>query len=85
MINVEIDGTVQEVQPGELLVDVIERTGQSIPHVCYHPQLGPVQTCDTCMVEAKRPPDSSLRNAGCRWNENLHEISDSLGCAGGGV
>ena len=27
----------------------------SIPHVCYHPQLGPVQTCDTCMVEADGP------------------------------
>src|SRR5215831_15717425 len=22
-----------------------------IPQVCYHPQLGPIQTCDTCMVE----------------------------------
>lgn len=22
-----------------------------MPQVCYHPQLGPIQTCDTCMVE----------------------------------
>ena len=22
-----------------------------LPQVCYHPQLGPIQTCDTCMVE----------------------------------
>jgi formate dehydrogenase major subunit len=51
LINVEIDGVIQEAQAGELLVDLIERSGQTIPHVCYHPQLGPVQTCDTCMVE----------------------------------
>ena len=52
MAQVAIDGIVQEARPDELLIDLISRTGASIPHVCYHPQLGPVQTCDTCMVEA---------------------------------
>jgi formate dehydrogenase major subunit len=52
MVNVEIDGTVQKAQVGELLIELINRNGGSVPHVCYHPQLGPVQTCDTCMVEA---------------------------------
>src|SRR6202049_3042386 len=51
MVNVAIDGGVQEAQPDELLIDVINRKGGSVPHVCYHPQLGPVQTCDTCMIE----------------------------------
>src|SRR5438874_116316 len=51
VLKVAIDGVVQEAQPGELLIDLINRTGGSVPHVCYHPQLGPVQTCDTCMVE----------------------------------
>ncbi len=51
MVNVAIDGGIQEAQPDELLIDVIQRTGGAVPHVCYHPQLGPVQTCDTCMVE----------------------------------
>ena len=56
MAQVTIDGIVQEARPDELLIDLISRTGASIPHVCYHPQLGPVQTCDTCMVEADGPP-----------------------------
>ena len=51
MVKVAIDGVAQEGQPDELLIDLINRTGVSVPHVCYHPQLGPVQTCDTCMVE----------------------------------
>src|SRR5271156_2465222 len=50
-IRVTIDGTVTEAKTEERLVDLITRTGAEIPHVCYHPQLGPIQTCDTCMVE----------------------------------
>jgi len=46
-----IDGTVSEAHPNERLVDLLDRTGIAIPKVCYHPQLGPIQTCDTCMVE----------------------------------
>jgi hypothetical protein len=52
VVNVAIDGVVQTAQPDELLIDLINRIGGSVPHVCCHPQLGPVQTCDTCMVEA---------------------------------
>ncbi|MGH9757605.1 MAG: molybdopterin-dependent oxidoreductase, partial [Candidatus Acidiferrales bacterium] len=51
MIGVTIDGQTCEALPGERLIDVILRAGISLPHVCYHPQLGPVQTCDTCMIE----------------------------------
>jgi formate dehydrogenase major subunit len=51
VVNVAIDGVIQKAEPNELLVNVINRIGTSLPHVCYHPQLGPVQTCDTCMVE----------------------------------
>lgn len=51
MIRVTIDGQACDALPGERLVDVILRAGISLPHVCYHPQLGPVETCDACMVE----------------------------------
>src|SRR5438132_10733403 len=52
VVKVAIDGVIQESQPDELLIDLINRTGGAVPHVCYHPQLGPVQTCDTCMLES---------------------------------
>ena len=51
MISLTIDGVVQEATSGERLIDVINRAGVQISQVCYHPQLGPIQTCDTCMVE----------------------------------
>jgi formate dehydrogenase major subunit len=50
-MSVTINGKQQEIQVGERLVDVINRAGVALPQVCYHPQLGPIQTCDTCMVE----------------------------------
>jgi formate dehydrogenase major subunit len=46
-----IDGTSREFTPGERLLEVINRVGGKVPQVCYHPQVGPIQTCDTCMVE----------------------------------
>ena len=48
---ITINGKPQTIQSGERLIDVINRCGIEIPQVCYHPQLGPIQTCDTCMVE----------------------------------
>jgi formate dehydrogenase major subunit len=50
-MSLTIDGAMTEARPGERLVDLLNRTGAKIPQVCYHPQMGPIQTCDTCMVE----------------------------------
>ena len=56
MAEVAIDGVFQEVRPNEHLIDLVNRAGGSVPYVCYHPQLGPVQTCDACMVEVDGRP-----------------------------
>ena len=50
-VTVRIDGAETSAQPGEKLLDLLARAGFEIPHVCYHPALGALQTCDTCMVE----------------------------------
>jgi formate dehydrogenase major subunit len=51
MLKITIDGVSYEATSGERLIDVINRAGAKLSQVCYHPQLGPIQTCDTCMVE----------------------------------
>src|SRR5712691_3783861 len=51
MVRIASDDTELEVQEGERLVDAINRAGLQLSQVCYHPQLGPIQTCDTCIVE----------------------------------
>jgi formate dehydrogenase major subunit len=30
---------------------VVGAPGVELPQVCHHSQLGPIQTCDTCIVE----------------------------------
>ena len=51
MNTISINGSSHEAKAGERLIDVILRAGIELPAVCYHPQLGPLETCDTCMVE----------------------------------
>src|SRR3984957_9592707 len=51
VVSVIIDGLEHEGGKGERLVDLINRAGVKLAQVCYHPQMGPIQTCDTCMVE----------------------------------
>src|ERR1700692_1149970 len=51
MGSITINGARHEAKLGERLVDAINRIGTKLPQVCYHPQLGPIQTCDTCLVE----------------------------------
>ena len=50
-MTITINGSTYDAGEGDRLVDVIGRVGIELPHVCYHPQLGPIQTCDTCLVE----------------------------------
>src|SRR5947207_8269420 len=50
-LSLTVDATPRESKPDERLIDLLNRIGLKIPQVCYHPQLGPIQTCDTCMVE----------------------------------
>ena len=50
-MSVLLNDQPETVKPGERLIDVINRSGIKVPQVCYHPQLGPIQSCDTCMVE----------------------------------
>src|SRR6266852_5215007 len=50
-MTILIDGSHHDAAEGERLVEVVLRAGVELPHVCYHAQLGPIQTCDTCLVE----------------------------------
>ncbi len=49
--EITVDGVLCPAREGELLIELTNRLGPAIPQVCYHPQLGPIQTCDTCVVE----------------------------------
>lgn len=50
-VGVRVNGVPHSAREGEPLIGVLNRSGLELPQVCYHPQLGPIQTCDTCLVE----------------------------------
>jgi formate dehydrogenase major subunit len=51
MCMVHVDGQPVEVSPSANVLAAVLKTGEDLPHVCYHPVLGPIETCDTCIVE----------------------------------
>jgi formate dehydrogenase major subunit len=55
-MTILIDGSPNNAKAGDRLIGVIGRAGVELPHACYHPQLGPIQTCDTCLVEVDGKP-----------------------------
>ena len=57
--EIRVNDVQRRAREGELLIDLTNRLALEIPQVCYHPQLGPIQTCDTCMVEV----DGKLQRA----------------------
>ena len=73
-VRLRVDGYDVTGLDGEWLVTLLDRIdqfageptateggpgGSSVPHVCFQPELGPLQTCDTCWVEV----DGEMRRA----------------------
>ncbi|MED3659520.1 formate dehydrogenase subunit alpha [Bacillus velezensis] len=50
-IRVKIDGTEYEAPEGSKILDVLNQNGIEIPQICHVPEVDPIQTCDTCIVE----------------------------------
>ncbi len=53
--QITVDGSSFPARTGELLIEALNRYSetaetQPVPQVCYLPQMGPIQSCDTCMV-----------------------------------
>jgi formate dehydrogenase major subunit len=73
-VEISLDGTAVAASEGELLVEAILRH-KEIPHICYHSLLmGPIQTCDTCIVEV----DGRLvRSCGTRVSADMKVVSES--------
>ncbi|MBS1798269.1 MAG: formate dehydrogenase subunit alpha [Acidobacteria bacterium] len=77
--KITIDGAAAPARAGELLIDLLntwrEAHGQAPhPQVCYHPRMGPIESCDTCMVEV----DGKLARAcGTRVTSGMNVVTAS--------
>ncbi len=48
--DITVDGAPVTVRSGQPLPEALDAAGVYMPHLCYHPNLGAIQTCDTCFV-----------------------------------
>ena len=48
--SIQMNGKEYQVEPGQTILDVAQTQDYFVPSVCYHPNLGSIQTCDTCFV-----------------------------------
>ncbi|MFC4638211.1 formate dehydrogenase subunit alpha [Deinococcus hohokamensis] len=74
--EVRVNGVALSAVPGEPLIDVLNRSGMELPQVCYHPQLGPIQTCDTCLVEVN---GELIRACGTRVSAGMSVQTETQG------
>ncbi|MED1783792.1 formate dehydrogenase subunit alpha [Brevibacillus fortis] len=49
--SIQINDQTYEAEQGQSILDVAASHDCYIPHICKHPNLQPIQTCDTCLVE----------------------------------
>jgi formate dehydrogenase major subunit len=73
-VEILIDGKTIAAEHGELLVEAILRE-KEIPHICYHsPLMGPIQTCDTCLVELG---GKLVRSCGTKVAAGMQVVTES--------
>ncbi|MFD1017922.1 formate dehydrogenase subunit alpha [Thalassobacillus hwangdonensis] len=77
---VTINGTEYLADAGQNLLDLINTTEEKVPQICYNESLGPIETCDTCIVqvngELKRACGMKVR-PGMRVMTNLESVHDA--------
>lgn len=50
-LKLNVNGHAYGVFDGETVLEALMRNGIDIPHICYQPNLGPIETCDSCIVK----------------------------------
>ncbi|WHY71844.1 formate dehydrogenase subunit alpha [Fictibacillus enclensis] len=51
--SIQINGKEFPATEGQTILQVAKSQNYEIPSICYHPDLGTIQTCDTCFVQVE--------------------------------
>ena len=55
-ITIEVDGQKLEAKPGQMLIEVTDAAGITVPRFCYHKHLSIAANCRMCLVEVEKAP-----------------------------
>ena len=50
-ITIKINGMDYKANAGSTILEIINQNEIAHPQICYVPEVDPIQTCDTCIVE----------------------------------
>ena len=56
LITIEVDGQKLEAKPGQMLIEVTDAAGITVPRFCYHKHLSVAANCRMCLVEVEKAP-----------------------------
>lgn len=55
-ITIEVDGKELQATPGQMLIEVTDEAGITVPRFCYHKHLSVSANCRMCLVEVEKAP-----------------------------
>ncbi|MFB4164057.1 formate dehydrogenase subunit alpha [Alteribacillus sp. JSM 102045] len=50
-VTVKVNNEEKKGRADQSILQLLSDNNEEVPNVCYHPSLGPIETCDTCIVE----------------------------------
>ncbi|MEM7258510.1 MAG: NADH-quinone oxidoreductase subunit NuoG, partial [Pseudomonadota bacterium] len=56
VINITVDGQQLEARKGQMLIEVTDAAGITIPRFCYHKKLSVAANCRMCLIEIEKAP-----------------------------
>ena len=73
-MHLSINGQEVTAKEGDSALSLILQKQEDYPHICHHPALGPIETCDTCIAEVN---GQLVRTCSCHPKEGDRIITDS--------
>lgn len=56
MINITVDGKPLQARKGQMIIEVTDEAGITIPRFCYHKKLSVAANCRMCLIEVEKAP-----------------------------
>lgn len=73
-LNLKINGIEMKAEQGQTVLQLLNDSSIEIPQVCFHPSLGAIETCDTCIVSVN---GELVRSCSTKINDG--DVIDTVG------
>ncbi len=56
LVTIEINGKPYQARKGQMVIEITDANGITVPRFCYHPKLPIAANCRMCLVEVEKAP-----------------------------